>query len=350
MTAWGDRPAIVFASYRCEAYGSPHPMPLIFDKGDVVGMGDLSWPWRPSYELAWVYGTGWVGPRGGAVLRHRVLPGNFTARDHPTQKPVALMEDVEHPRRASSRTPSLAAARPSSQPAILAAVLSASRSKSGTARLPLRGSRRTASTSAPSCDSAAVRDLPRPTPPPGPHRLEGLRTLRRDLEQLLTGLDEQLPRLRGFVQLGAAAPDDAVRTGRRAAHPHPCGSTSCPCSTLGTTVTRQRSSPTGRPCSAPQPPPPGYGKPSAGSSNATSSAASRELRPRRRSRRACGEAGPAVRRVATCRRDLPTDNGGTRECGGPIMAAPDGDLAVCTKCGDKWPRDQWQRLGRLQTG
>jgi hypothetical protein len=94
MTAWGDRPAIVFASYRCEAYGSPHPMPLIFDKGDVVGMGDLSWPWRPSYELAWVYGTGWVGPRGGAVLRHRVLPGNFTARDHPTQKPVALMEDV----------------------------------------------------------------------------------------------------------------------------------------------------------------------------------------------------------------------------------------------------------------
>jgi hypothetical protein len=86
----------VFASYRCEAYGSPHPMPLIFDKGDVVGpTGDLSWPWRPSYELAWVYGTGWVGPRGGAVLRHRVLPGNFTARDHPrTQKPVALMEDV----------------------------------------------------------------------------------------------------------------------------------------------------------------------------------------------------------------------------------------------------------------
>jgi hypothetical protein len=94
MAAWGTRPAVVFASFRCKPYGSPHPMPLIFDKGDVVGMGDLSWPWRPSYEMAWVYGEGWAGTRGPAVLRHRVLPGNFTARDHPMQKPVSLMEDI----------------------------------------------------------------------------------------------------------------------------------------------------------------------------------------------------------------------------------------------------------------
>jgi DNA modification methylase len=59
-----------------------------------VGMGDLSWPWRPSYEMAWVYGTGWAGKRSPAVLRHRVLPGNFTARDHPTQKPVGLLEEI----------------------------------------------------------------------------------------------------------------------------------------------------------------------------------------------------------------------------------------------------------------
>ena len=94
LTMWGDRPAIVFASFKCTPYGKPHHMPLIFDKGDVVGMGDLSWPWKPSYELAWVYGKGWVGPRSPAVMRHRVLPGNFTARDHPTEKPVGLMEDV----------------------------------------------------------------------------------------------------------------------------------------------------------------------------------------------------------------------------------------------------------------
>lgn len=91
---WGLRPAVVFASYRCAPFGEPHPMPLIFDKGDVVGMGDHTWPWRPSYEHAWVYGKGWIGPRGPAVLRHRVLPGNFTARFHPTQKPVSLLEDL----------------------------------------------------------------------------------------------------------------------------------------------------------------------------------------------------------------------------------------------------------------
>jgi site-specific DNA-methyltransferase (adenine-specific) len=94
LAVWGDRPAVVFASFKQRPYGRPHPMPLIFDKGEDIGMGDLSWPWRPSYELAWVYGRGWAGKRRGAVLRYRVLPGNFTHRDHPTQKPVALFEDI----------------------------------------------------------------------------------------------------------------------------------------------------------------------------------------------------------------------------------------------------------------
>ena len=94
LTKWGERPAAVFASYRCTPWGKLYSMPLIFDKGDVVGMGDLSWPWRPSYELCWVYGEGWSGSRSGAVLRSRVLPGNFTARDHPTEKPASLIELV----------------------------------------------------------------------------------------------------------------------------------------------------------------------------------------------------------------------------------------------------------------
>ncbi len=94
IAMWGDRAAVVFGSHKQRPYGAPHPMPLVFDKGDVVGMGDLSWPWKPSYELAWVYGRGWTGPRTSAVLRYRVLPGNFTARDHPTQKPVGLLTDI----------------------------------------------------------------------------------------------------------------------------------------------------------------------------------------------------------------------------------------------------------------
>lgn len=89
---WASRPAAVFSSYRCRPFGAPHPMPLVFDKGDVVGMGDLSWPWKPSYELVWVYGSGWTGRRSSAVLRSRVLPGNFTVRLHPTEKPSSLLE------------------------------------------------------------------------------------------------------------------------------------------------------------------------------------------------------------------------------------------------------------------
>jgi hypothetical protein len=83
LAMWGDRPAAVFASHKQRPYGEPNPLPLIFDKGDVVGMGNLSWPWRPSYELVWIYGTGWTGRRDPAVLRYRVLPGNFTARAPP---------------------------------------------------------------------------------------------------------------------------------------------------------------------------------------------------------------------------------------------------------------------------
>jgi len=93
LAAWSGA-AAVFASWRCQPYGEPHPMPLVWDKGDVVGMGDLSWPWRPSYELVWIYGSGWAGKRGPAVLRHRVLPGNFTIRRHPTEKPVAILVDL----------------------------------------------------------------------------------------------------------------------------------------------------------------------------------------------------------------------------------------------------------------
>jgi hypothetical protein len=169
----------------------------------------------------------------------------------------------------------------------------------------------------------------------------------RDLEQLLTGLDEQLPRLRAFVQLGAAAPDDGVRSGRRADSPAPLRidvlslldprNDKSPGRVLGYwgTVFATPATPTGL-------------RQALGRiiERDELRGFAKELRQLADEvRRACGEAGPAVRRVATCPRDLPTDNGGIRECGGPIMAAPDGDLAVCTRCGDKWPR-----LGRLQTG
>lgn len=173
----------------------------------------------------------------------------------------------------------------------------------------------------------------------------------KDVEQLLKALDEQLPRLRAFVQLGATAPDDGVRSGRRADAPAPLR-----IDVLSLLDPRNDKSP---------------GKILQKWANIFGTAATpaslrqnlgriveheqlrafvRELRVLADEvSRACGEQGPAVRRVATCRRDLPAGEGTTRECGGPIMAAPDGDIAQCTRCGDKWPRDRWQLLGRLQS-
>jgi site-specific DNA-methyltransferase (adenine-specific) len=53
-----------------------------WDKGDDPGTGDLSMPWGNSAEEFYIIGRGWVGKRGTNVLRP----------NHPTPKPVALME------------------------------------------------------------------------------------------------------------------------------------------------------------------------------------------------------------------------------------------------------------------
>lgn len=173
-----------------------------------------------------------------------------------------------------------------------------------------------------------------------------------ELEGLLKGLDEQLPRLRAFVQLGATSPDDGVRGGRRADAPAPLR-----IDVLSLLDPRNDKSP-GK-VLAKWGAVFGTAATPAGLRQALGRivehdqlrAFARDLRALADEvRRAVGEQGPAVRRVATCRRDLPTGDNGTRECGGPIMAAPDGDTATCGRCGDKWPRDRWQLLGRLQAG
>lgn len=93
LALWRPRPAIVFASATKPAPpGSPaHRRPLIWDKGEAVGMGEIELPWRPNYELIWVLGHGFIGHRGSSILRYPIVPGN---RDHPTEKPVGLMRDL----------------------------------------------------------------------------------------------------------------------------------------------------------------------------------------------------------------------------------------------------------------
>lgn len=94
LTMWGDRPALVFGTWK-----RPRPTAtrqvLTWAKGDHLGMGDLSLPWRPNTEEIYVLGSGFSGHRGSAVLD---FPGPVThaskGRHHPHQKPVELLREL----------------------------------------------------------------------------------------------------------------------------------------------------------------------------------------------------------------------------------------------------------------
>lgn len=87
---WGDRPALVFGSWKVERPANTVHR-LIWDKAGDPGMGDLSMPWGNGEEEIYVLGRGWKGARRSNVIR-APKPPIATRPDHPTPKPVALME------------------------------------------------------------------------------------------------------------------------------------------------------------------------------------------------------------------------------------------------------------------
>lgn len=89
LAAWGDRPALVFGTWRVERPAATRAL-LVWDKGEWPGMGDLKLPWGPSHEEVYVLGDGFVGTREGTVIRTNRIPAARV--DHPTPKPVSLME------------------------------------------------------------------------------------------------------------------------------------------------------------------------------------------------------------------------------------------------------------------
>lgn len=92
LAAWGARPALVFGTWRVARPARARAL-IIWDKGDSPGMGDLRLPWGPSHEEVYVLGDGFHGRRGGSVIRNNTLPPAADYRpEHPTPKPVALME------------------------------------------------------------------------------------------------------------------------------------------------------------------------------------------------------------------------------------------------------------------
>lgn len=88
------RPALVFGTWRVERPKNIMQL-IVWDKGDSPGMGDLSMPWGPAHEEIYVIGIGWSGKRRPNVYRVPTLPpGSHNRPNHPTPKPIALMEQL----------------------------------------------------------------------------------------------------------------------------------------------------------------------------------------------------------------------------------------------------------------
>lgn len=95
LALWGDKPYAVFGSPKRLDAAVPHrEVPLIWDKGELVGMGDLTFPWRVNYEMIYVDGP-WAGSRTSTtVLRFPLSNRDASRIGHPTPKPVALMGNL----------------------------------------------------------------------------------------------------------------------------------------------------------------------------------------------------------------------------------------------------------------
>jgi len=96
LELYGDGPALVFGRWS-EPRPADTKMILTWEKGEHVGMGDLTLPWKPNTEEIYVLGSGFSGRRTGSVIKSLAIAGTVirvatVTRHHPTEKPVGLME------------------------------------------------------------------------------------------------------------------------------------------------------------------------------------------------------------------------------------------------------------------
>lgn len=91
LREWGEGAALVFGKWD-QQRPSGTKMRLVWDKL-VPGMGDLKIPWGPADEEVYVLGSGWTGKRESNILSVQMLMSGDSSRpDHPTPKPIPLME------------------------------------------------------------------------------------------------------------------------------------------------------------------------------------------------------------------------------------------------------------------
>ena len=106
LDSWGDRPAIVFGKWTIPRPENTRAR-LIWDKTPCGFIGDVNIPWGHTDEEIYVTGAwpplvpGGLAREGGTparstnILRHPTMNSQARDRpDHPTPKPVPLMEDL----------------------------------------------------------------------------------------------------------------------------------------------------------------------------------------------------------------------------------------------------------------
>lgn len=94
LSLWGDKPALVFGSWKIPRPEGTHTR-LVWDTKGALGVGDLSVPWKPSDQEIYVIGKGFEGPRTSNVLSYAPVQSMAkNGRMHPHQKPIPLMQEL----------------------------------------------------------------------------------------------------------------------------------------------------------------------------------------------------------------------------------------------------------------
>jgi DNA modification methylase len=97
LQLWGDRPALVFGSWRIPRPLGTQQRLVWFKRNTNPGLGTGT-PWSPADEEIYVLGDGFTGRRSVNVYitdESRASAGGLAARiGHPTPKPVGLIEQL----------------------------------------------------------------------------------------------------------------------------------------------------------------------------------------------------------------------------------------------------------------
>jgi len=94
LELWGNEKAgLVFGTWKIEK-PKQTKQTVIWDKTPCGYMGDLSIPFGSAHEEIYCIGkTGWTGTRQASIVNVQMLmSGDHNRPDHPTPKPVGLME------------------------------------------------------------------------------------------------------------------------------------------------------------------------------------------------------------------------------------------------------------------